>query len=197
MLLKYNYLIFISLSFLIFFTISAQGDTIHESAKKGDLKNIDALLKNNPELIHKKNEDGLTCLRIAIYSDRDYVVEYLLDHGAETDWISACYLGQLDRAKELLKNDNELIHQIDTAGIKYSYKIIKDIQIVPEGTEGLTSLQIATYQGHHDLSKFLISQGATVDIHSACYLGMIDEIKNLLKENPDYIKKIGNRSGLR
>jgi len=54
---------------------------------------------------------------------------------------------------------------------------------------GLSLLQDAVEGGHREVAEFLVAKGATVDIHSAAGLGMVDEVERFLKSVPELIEK--------
>jgi len=54
---------------------------------------------------------------------------------------------------------------------------------------GLSLLQDAVEQGHRSVAEFLVAKGATVDMHSAAGLGMVDEVERLLKSDPTLVEK--------
>ena len=58
---------------------------IHDAAKRGDLAKVKALLKDNPDLVFSKDNDGKTPLHLAaVYGHKD-VAELLLANKAEVN----------------------------------------------------------------------------------------------------------------
>lgn len=53
----------------------------------------------------------------------------------------------------------------------------------------LSLLQDAVEKGHREVAEILVAKGATVDIHSAAGLGMVDEVERLLKSAPELVEK--------
>jgi uncharacterized protein len=54
---------------------------IHDAAKTGDLARVKALLKENPELVSSRDEDGKTPLHLAIANSHKDITELLRRHG--------------------------------------------------------------------------------------------------------------------
>ena len=49
---------------------------IHEAANQGDLPLVSKYLKENPELLNKKNQDEMTPLHIAVAYNKKVVAEF-------------------------------------------------------------------------------------------------------------------------
>src|ERR1017187_9440312 len=58
---------------------------IHDAAKAGDLEKVSALLKDKPDLVSSKNNDGSTPLHLAATKGDWKVVELLLASKAEVN----------------------------------------------------------------------------------------------------------------
>ena len=52
-------------------------------------------------------------------------------------------------------------------------------------------LHCAIHSGNDDLAKWLLQRGATLDAHAAAALGMVDELKQLLDEDPEWVNTRG------
>lgn len=79
----------------------------------GDLDKLSELLKSEPTLIDKPNNDGFTILILATYNGNDKIVDFLLKSGANVNYNSemgsaltaAVFRGNLDLSMKLLQND--------------------------------------------------------------------------------------------
>jgi len=62
-----------------------QQASIHDAARDGDLAQVRALLKHNPDLVSTRDSTGRTPLHFAAYEGHEDVVELLLAHGADVN----------------------------------------------------------------------------------------------------------------
>ena len=60
-------------------------DSLHDAARDGELAKVQALLKDNPDLVFSKDAFGWTPLHYAVVSGQKDVAELLLAHGAEVN----------------------------------------------------------------------------------------------------------------
>jgi 26S proteasome non-ATPase regulatory subunit 10 len=90
-------------------SIPAFGDGIHEAAKNGDLEKVKALLKDNPDLVFSKDNDGRMPLSWAVLNNHKDVAEFLLANKADPnafdnyDGSSALDLAVFDGNKEMVQ----------------------------------------------------------------------------------------------
>ena len=106
-------------------TSLAFGSEIHEAAGRGDVEEIQALLKSHPELINSKDENGDTPLHAAAaWTNRD-VVSLLLAHKADvnardnlgaTPLHGAALQGRTDVVELLLANGADVNAKDKTGG---------------------------------------------------------------------------------
>ena len=64
---------------------AAPADQIHEAVEKGNLEEVKALIKQNPDLVKAVNEAGRTPLHLACRGTHMDVVDFLLEKGAVVD----------------------------------------------------------------------------------------------------------------
>ena len=60
-------------------------DAIHDAARDGDLAMVTALLKDNPDLVFSKDNNGATPLHSAVARGHKDVAEFLLANGANVN----------------------------------------------------------------------------------------------------------------
>ncbi len=76
--------------------------------------------------------------------------------------------GELAKVTQLVESDPRLL----TANAK----------------SGATGILFALYSGHQDIAKFLAAKKRTLDIYEASSLGDTEEVKKLVKRNPETVK---------
>lgn len=97
----------------VFVKTQAQTTTdFFQQAKNGNLKAVEQIVKENPNWINQRNENGFTALILATYSGKDEMVKWLVEHGSTIDFntemgtalMAAVVKGNLKIAHYLLKN---------------------------------------------------------------------------------------------
>jgi len=71
---------------IICFELQAQD--IFECARKGNIKQMEALIKIRPDTVNSANEAGYSALIIAVYRSQNESTQYLLDHKANINFVS-------------------------------------------------------------------------------------------------------------
>jgi ankyrin repeat protein len=127
------------------------GSEIHDAAKAGDLEKVKALLKDHPDLVFNKDNDGRSPLHWAASHGHKNVVELLLANKAEanakdnnggTPLLYATAGGRKDTAALLLANKAE-------------------VNATDKG--GFTPLHWAASMGHKDMAELLLTNKAEVN----------------------------------
>ena len=141
-------ILFLTISLLVFTYAQAQDKTVFDIARKGTLSEIQDIYKQNPEVINSVDENNSTPL------------------------ILACYRGNIEVAKFLIK-------------------YVKDINY---GSDMGTALMASTYKNQNQLVKLLLESKAnpnTTDANGTTALSLAVQFKNvelvklLLKFNAD------------
>jgi ankyrin repeat protein len=170
------------LSMLLWTSLTMAGE-IQTAVKKGDLKMVQALLKENPNLVYSKDTNGCTPLCLAISAGKRKVAEFLLakgsnvnaqDKSGNTPLILAAYDGAKDLVELLLANE-------------------ANINATNNG--GLTALHFAVYTHHINVVELLLAKDANVNakdsitgatpLHYAALDDYVDEAKLLLANHAD------------
>jgi ankyrin repeat protein len=121
-------------------------EEIFAAIERGDAARVEALLREDPGLLHARNERGDSVLLTAVYCGRRELLERLLALGAGVSLHEAAALGLVDRARAHL--------DADPGGIS------------AHSHDGWTPLHLAAFFGHRELAAFLLDRGADVNARS-------------------------------
>jgi ankyrin repeat protein len=152
----------------------AEAGKIHDAAATGDLRAVKRVLNEQPSALESV-EQGVTPLQIAVLQRQLEVAQLLISKGAKYDVFSASGLGQLDRLKELLKENpqsatNQLLSGtylmtplVFAAGgghITVAEFLLANGAKMESSSNGDAALLIAVLNGHRDMVAFLLRHGA-------------------------------------
>jgi len=159
---------------------------IHKAAYKGDLKQVREIIEKYPSQINIQDFSGWTPLHLASGKGHIEIVEYLLNHGADTElenihgqrplWLAARF-GRYETIKTLLEHGATVNH--------------KD-------KHGRTALHDAAMWSGEKVINLLISYGADVNardqyqstpLHQAAMLSNIEAAKALVEHGADIFAK--------
>ena len=121
--------------------------TLSDLIKTGNTTGLEAALKANPALADGKNEQGISYLLLAAYYRNEAAVNLIKEYKTPLDIFEASATGDLERVKELVSQDKELLNT-------FSH-------------DGFTPLGLSTYFGQLPTARFLIEAGADVNMSSA------------------------------
>ncbi|HET7707862.1 MAG TPA: ankyrin repeat domain-containing protein [Thermoanaerobaculia bacterium] len=113
-----------------------------QAVKSGDLVLIGRLLDSNSTLLGE-SENGVSCVRLALYHGKPEVARLLIERGAPLSFHDACAAGVNDRARQMLADDPSLLDQFSN--------------------DGYPPLGLAIFFGNRELAKVLIEKGADVN----------------------------------
>lgn len=113
--------------------------------------------------------------------------------------------GDLEKVKELLKDDPNLVSSKDESGSTplhyaagHGHKDIAELLVASKAdvnakdNDGATPLHLAAQNGHNDVAELLRQRGgqdmwAASGIHDAARTGNFEKVKALLKDHPDLV----------
>jgi ankyrin repeat protein len=160
---------------------NADADTdIFTAAREGKLEPLAALIKADPSLANTTNQFGQTPLRVAVMARRTNAVEFLVQHDARWDIVSAVMFGQTNALLEILarpsaglavKNDSSLLYLAAANGDVETTKILLNAggDLQAQDNRGLSPLGAARLQHQAAVAEILRQHGATENIFDAAY----------------------------
>lgn len=129
------------------------------------------------------------------------LASYLISRGAIVDIHAASRLGMLDRVKEFLATDPQLVHARGGDGqfpLHFASTIEIAALLLDSGAEidardidhESTALQymVSIQPYRHEVAKYLVSRGAQADIFSASAIGDIALVESILNDDPDTVR---------
>jgi len=131
-------------------------------------------------------------------SARDDFLPELIDRGAVVDVHAAAKLGDLDRLRELIEADPELVHARGGDGkLPLHYASTREGMdyLLDNGAEidacdvdhESTAAQYAV-GADHEKCLYLVARGAEPDIFMACMVGDLSLVKRVLDDNPNALQ---------
>ena len=146
----------------------ASSATIFDAVKSGDMKEVKALLKVNPDLVFSKDPNGVTALDWATVNGHKDVAELLLSHEADVNgkdgvdgWTALHYAanhGNKDIAELLLS------HGAD---------------VNAKGKKGETPLDRAAGNGNKEMVEWLRQHGGHAEVKLPAKGGIVDYVELL------------------
>lgn len=135
------------------------------------------MLGSNPALSNSTSKTGESAVLLAVYYGREDVAEELISKGAEMDIFAASALGKVERVRELLEMQPDLVNANTSyagtplANAAYFGQLEVAKLLIGRGTEvnpltrnqfGNTALHAAIAGRNRDLVEFLLAKGADV-----------------------------------
>lgn len=131
-------------------------------------------------------------------SARDDFLPELIERGAVVDVHAAAKLGDLNRLRELVEADPELVHARGGDGkLPLHYASTREgmAYLLDNGAEvdardvdhESTAAQYAVGEDHEKV-RYLIERGATPDIFMACMIGDLDVVKHVLADDSNVLR---------
>ena len=104
---------------LIVLKLGIGGQSIHESAKKGDIEKIKSMIKENPELIFLQNRYGMIPLHTSAYNGKIEVFEFFLKKGVDLN--SATRTGKTALFYAEINQQKNMIAFLESKGLKKKF----------------------------------------------------------------------------
>jgi|WetSurMetagenome_2_1015567.scaffolds.fasta_scaffold19876_3 uncharacterized protein len=119
---------------------------LFEAIQKGDIHQIESIIKSDPKIIHSTDQTGLGVVSTAIYYNEPDTARWLIQAGAPVTFHEHCALGNLLEVKDILIKQPELINQFSV--------------------DGFQALGLAGFFGQCEVAEYLIKEGAEVNTPS-------------------------------
>jgi uncharacterized protein len=159
---------------------------IHEAITKNDSAKVKELLKNDPNLVFSKDEDGFTPLHLAAANGHTGIVEFLLTTRAEVNSkdnagstpLHQAAAGQHNDIVELLlaqkadvdATDKHGLTPLHYAALSNNQDVVRSLLIhdananIKDNEHGSTPLIIAVAKGNKKITELLLAHGADVNL---------------------------------
>lgn len=119
---------------------------LEEYIEGGKLKEIELLLKQNPELASQKTSQNISPIMLSAYYKRHEIAHIISSYAPSITVFEAIALGKLDLLSDAINRNEELIHEFSE--------------------DGFSLLYLASFFENEELIRFLILKGANPNIPS-------------------------------
>ena len=147
------------------FNASLQGEPVALALREHDLRRMGELLDARPELVDKGDKGSSQPIHWATMTRQLDAIDELLQRGADVN------AQRMDGARPIHLTNGD-----------YSYRGWRD---VPRGW-ATTPAEVLTH---------LKARGALIDLPTACHTGDIDQVRELLRQDPSRANRIGEHEG--
>ena len=117
---------------------------------------------------------GGICLPFALHAQTQQDKPAPLQGDLVKEFVSVSH-GDLNKVKELLENEPQLLHVSHDWG----------------GGDFESGIEAAGHMGNKDIATYLLEKGARYNIYLACMLGHLDVVKSVLTFNPGLLNSKG------
>ena len=119
---------------------------VHVAAGLDMVDRLRTLLEQEAGLVNAPGDHNRLPMSVAAHYQQRESAEVLIDYGVEITLVHASGLGMLDRIKTIVEKDPETLNQIE------------------EGSYGNTPLIAASRNGHTEIVRYLLEQGADLNL---------------------------------
>lgn len=145
---------FLALALVIMWSTPAMCQQIHKAVKDNNLPEVRQLLKNDPDLVLTKDENGFTPLHLAAANGHRDMVDLLLTTKADVN------------AKD--NSGSTPLHQAAAAQGEHSdiveVLLARKANVDAADRQGLTPLHYALLADNPDVPKWLLNHGANANV---------------------------------
>jgi ankyrin repeat protein len=161
-------------------TLSAGEQEFFDAIRAGNSTKVNDLLKQQPALINVHWKNGCSTVMFAIYANHPEIAESLITTGIEPDIFEAAATGRIERVRQLLKQDPNLIHAWSPDGwtalhLNFNHLDVAkllidsgaDLNLNSRNALNATPLQGAAATNRIELARLYLSRGTNVNCRSA------------------------------
>jgi ankyrin repeat protein len=154
---------------------------IFTAAREGKLESLSALIKADPKLANLTNQIGQSPLRVAVIARRTNAVEFLEQHGARWDIVSAVIAGRTRVVREILaRSSDEIAAQYYGSSLLHLAAANGDGETIRtllqaggdwrvQDNWGRSPLGIARFRNRPEATRILREHGAVENVFDAAY----------------------------
>jgi ankyrin repeat protein len=195
-------------------TLSSGEQEFFDAIRQGNSAKVSELVKQQPALIKARWKNGCSAVMYAVYANHPEIAESLIATGIEPDIFEAAATGRVERVRQLLKQDPNLIHAWSADGwtalhLNFNHLDVAtllidsgaDLNLNSRNGLNATPLQGAAATNRIDLARLYLSRGANVNCRSdqgaspleeAAGNGFLDFAKLLIEFKADVNQKDNN-----
>lgn len=183
-------------------------DSFFETARKGDLEKMRALLKDDPDLVFSKDEKGRTPLHWAAGQDRKDVADFLLANRAEVDakaigrltplhyaalnghtGVAGLLLARGADVNARAEDDKRPLHLAAGGGYKEVAELllVNRAELNATALQGVTPLHMATRSGHKKVAELLLAKQANIRLVSGVQCPACDSNRQQTTDAPGIV----------
>jgi len=166
---------------------------IFEAVRQGQIENLTKLIKADPKLVNITNQFGQTPLSLAASYGKSNVVEFLTQHGAEWDIVSAVRVGRTDVVRNIIAQEPSSITNRYVGGATLLHLAASRDQeavaqvlvsagadVTAQNSAGNSPLGAALSSQNTNMANFLVAHGASENIFDATLLGHLEKVSTLI-----------------
>jgi len=161
-------------------TLSSGEQEFFDAIRLGNSAKVSELLKQQPVLIKARWKNGCSAIMFAVYANHPEIADSLIATGVEPDIFEAAATGRIERVRQLLKQDPNLIHAWSADGwtalhLNFNHLDVAkllidsgaDLNLNSRNKLNATPLQGAAATNRIELARLYLSRGANVNCRSA------------------------------
>lgn len=163
---------------------------IFEAVRQGQIEAITKLINADSKLVNAVNQFGQTPLRLATSNGKTNVVEFLAQHGAKWDIVSAVIAGRDDELRDILDREPSAVSKgsLLMAVEHGSLAVVKTLisagaNLNEQDSRGFSPMGEALLLQETNMADLFRQHGAIENIYDAVYLNQPETVAALLAKD--------------